>query len=251
VDEKEDYFALPQPVDCRDKPGVVPGSVWSFCPQAKGSHQGDYHKVFNSTNFVAWFVDQLLPNLSHPSLIVMDNASYHCTYPPEVPTVGTSKKADLVDYLIRKGVPIDPTDTVPILRSKAKKYIIEQEKKLCEQLALDAGHEVCYQPPHHSDFQPIELLWAKLKGNIGRKYNSDTTMAILKERLDEEFEAALTWNDSIGGMIRKTSAICRSFYKSDEDDNDAGNGDGEDPNSEDPIVDDDSSQISSESEGSE
>jgi hypothetical protein len=45
--------------------------------------------------------------------------------------------------------------------------------------------------PCHSDLQPIELLWAKLKGNIGRKYDSNTTMSVLKERLDEEFEASL------------------------------------------------------------
>ena len=67
-------------------------------------------------------------------------------------------------------------------------------------------------PPCHSDFQPIELLWAKLKGNIGRKYDSNTTMAILKKRLDEEFQAAQGWNQSIEGMIYRTTTICKTFY---------------------------------------
>eukprot|EP00977_Amphora_coffeiformis_P030312 scaffold46135_cov458-Amphora_coffeaeformis.AAC.1 len=57
-----------------DRGGVVAGTVWSFCPQQKKLHKGDYHKVFKSTNFLQWWRDQLLPNLKQPSLIIMDNA---------------------------------------------------------------------------------------------------------------------------------------------------------------------------------
>ena len=74
------------------------------------------------------------------------------------------------------------------------------------------GDLVLFTPPHHSDFQPIELLWAKLKGNIGRKYDSKTTMTVLKERLDDEFAAARDWQDNIGGMIRKAARIARQFW---------------------------------------
>jgi len=38
-----------------DKASLVPGAEWTFCPQKKGDRQGDYHKVFNGENFVAWF----------------------------------------------------------------------------------------------------------------------------------------------------------------------------------------------------
>ena len=33
-----------------DRAGVVPGSVWAFCPQQEKDHKGDYHKVFNGKN---------------------------------------------------------------------------------------------------------------------------------------------------------------------------------------------------------
>ena len=65
------------PVEPKDKAGLIEGTVWAFCPQVKKDHQGDYHKVFNGENFVAWFRDSLLPNLHQPSLIMMDNAKYH------------------------------------------------------------------------------------------------------------------------------------------------------------------------------
>jgi len=42
---------------------------------------------------------------------------------------------------------------------------------------------------------------------------TNTTMKVLKQRLDEEFVAAMDWNESIEGMIHKTAKICASFYK--------------------------------------
>ena len=140
----------------------------------------------------------------------MDNAKYHCTFPDDVP-VGRKKKEDYIAYCNSRHIVIESTDTIPILKMKMKAKL-QEEKMMCELLAEAQGHRVLFTPPCHSDFQPIELLWAKLKGNIGRKYESNTTMAILKKRLDEEFQAAQGWNQSIEGMIYRTTMICKSFY---------------------------------------
>jgi hypothetical protein len=69
-----------------DKAGMVPGLIWAFCPQKKSNHQGDYHKVFNGTNYIAWFRNQLIANLHQPSRIMLDNAAYHCVLGPDVPS---------------------------------------------------------------------------------------------------------------------------------------------------------------------
>ena len=90
---------------------------------------------------------------------------------------------------------------------------MSQEKMQCELLAEVGGHKVLFTPPCHSDFQPIELLWVKIKGNIERKYDSNTTMAVLKQRLDEEFEASYGWNEPIEGMIHKSTATAWKFYQ--------------------------------------
>jgi len=193
-----------------DRGGVVPQSVWAFCPQQKKLHKGDYHKVFKSTNFMQWWNDQLIPNLQQPSIIIMDNASYHKAYPDTYPT-SKSKKSDYIDFCTMKNIPFDPKDTIPIIREKIRTFK-KTQKMSCELIAEANGHRVLFTPPCHSDLQPIELLWAKLKGNIGRKYDTDTTMTILKERLDEEFSAAYGWNESIEGFIRKSTAIARKFF---------------------------------------
>jgi hypothetical protein len=41
------------------------------------SKDGDYHQEMNSFFFLEWFENQLMPALKNPSLVVLDNASYH------------------------------------------------------------------------------------------------------------------------------------------------------------------------------
>jgi hypothetical protein len=41
------------------------------------SKDGDYHQEMNSVIFLEWFENQLMPALKNPSLVVLDNASYH------------------------------------------------------------------------------------------------------------------------------------------------------------------------------
>ena len=38
---------------------------------------GDYHQEMNGPTFLNWFENQLMPALKNPSVIVLDNASYH------------------------------------------------------------------------------------------------------------------------------------------------------------------------------
>ena len=111
-----------------DKGGLVPGSLWVFLLQKKKDHQGDYHKVFNGANFSQWFRDQLLPKLTVPSLIIMDNAAYYKVYHPRIPKVGKMKKADVVAYLESEGIEVDPTMSAVEIREEAKTYIKETQK---------------------------------------------------------------------------------------------------------------------------
>ncbi|ETV71564.1 hypothetical protein H257_13231 [Aphanomyces astaci] len=54
---------------------------------------------------------------------------------------------------------------------------------------------------HHSNLQPIEVVWAIIKGNVGRRYQDDTTFQEVGQRLDAAC-ANLT-SHSIFGYIRK------------------------------------------------
>jgi hypothetical protein len=86
-----------------DKAGLVPGFILAVCPEKKGDHLRDYHNVFNSDNYITWFRDQLLANLHQPSLIMLDNAAYHCVYGGDVPKWHKLKKQECIDYLMVNG----------------------------------------------------------------------------------------------------------------------------------------------------
>jgi hypothetical protein len=115
------------PVDNADKAGLVEGTIWAFCPQKPEDHKGDYHKVFHSKNFIAWGRGQLLPNLKQPSLIMIDNAKYHKTYPAGTHQISSLCKAQLQAYLESKSEPYGAKDTCVILRKKAR-AIFEKEE---------------------------------------------------------------------------------------------------------------------------
>eukprot|EP00644_Phytophthora_capsici_P002669 jgi/Phyca11/105545/e_gw1.11.658.1 len=51
------------------------------------------------------------------------------------------------------------------------------------------GHFVYFTPPYHPELQPIELIWANIKGHIAN--NPASTMDELKTKINDGF-ASLT-----------------------------------------------------------
>jgi hypothetical protein len=110
--------------EAEDKAGLVPGTVWAFCPQKKSNHQGDYHKVFNGDKYIKWFRGQLLANLHQPLLIMLDNAAYHCVYGVGVPQrYRMKKKQECIDYLIAQSIQFDPGMMATEMKQLIKVYI--------------------------------------------------------------------------------------------------------------------------------
>jgi len=56
-------------------------------------------------------------------------------------------------------------------------------------MAAEQGHTVEFKPPYHSRLQPIELVWAYVKGIVGRAYTVSTTFADVRARLDAALDA--------------------------------------------------------------
>jgi hypothetical protein len=83
-----------------------------------------------------------------------------------------------------------------------------------ERLAEERGHTVLFTPAYHSNLQPIELVWALVKGNVGRQYSNQTTLdMVLYERLMHEFnQLEDSGHRSINGMIEKCAALALEFH---------------------------------------
>lgn len=81
--------------------GWVPGALFLSGKNIKDS-SADYHADMNSDVFEEWFTSMLV-SLSEPSVIVMDNASYHSRLSKRIPTTA-AKKEEIIEFLRGKAL---------------------------------------------------------------------------------------------------------------------------------------------------
>jgi len=99
------------------------------------------------------------------------------------------------------------------LKVMVRKFVLENEKKEIEKAVEKTKHEVVFTPAYHSDLQPIELVWALVKGNIGRKYSKHQTFSNVYKLLLEEFKKLeISGHELIGNMIEKTTDLAMEMH---------------------------------------
>ncbi|RHY34040.1 hypothetical protein DYB32_001192 [Aphanomyces invadans] len=98
----------------------------------------------------------------------------------------------LQDECVRFGIGFDVSDYKSILWEKLSQYIHKHIDPVVVDMAKKRGHTVVFTPPHHSDLQPIELVWAIVKGEVGRRYDNETKFADVKKRINAAFAALTT-----------------------------------------------------------
>ncbi|KAJ3665882.1 hypothetical protein Zmor_001347 [Zophobas morio] len=140
----------------------------------------------NQQNFLKWFENQLLMKLEEPSLIIMDNASYHSTLANKCPN-GSWKKAEIREWLEQLDISSDPQ----LLKTELL-HLVAQNKPpktyVADELAHQYGHRVLRLPPYHCVFNPIENIWGIAKNyyskHIGREgYGHKNAVEMWKEAL--------------------------------------------------------------------
>jgi hypothetical protein len=87
-----------------NKNGFIEGAALVFSSNTKNP---DYHGEMNQENFLRWFENQLLISLEEPSLIIMDNASYHSTLEDKCPN-SSWRKADIMAWLEQHQIAVHP-----------------------------------------------------------------------------------------------------------------------------------------------
>ncbi|GBO19984.1 hypothetical protein AVEN_222850-1 [Araneus ventricosus] len=118
----------------------------------------------NSEVFKNWFLD-LLRVLDKTCVIVMDNASYHSAYAEKILSTKT-KKVDILAWLLNKNIPHNATKTRPELLNIGNEHKEKYRGYELDQIAYQMGHEVVRIHLYHCQYNPIELIWAQVKGQI-------------------------------------------------------------------------------------
>ncbi|ETV69555.1 hypothetical protein H257_14791 [Aphanomyces astaci] len=155
-----------------------------------GKKVEDYHSMFNHDYFVDWF-KKLLDEVEElgwgSAVFVMDNAKYHKGKLVDTPN-GNWKKCDMYQACVDLKLPdVSPDDLRTTIWKKLKKYVEDNVQPVVVSMAEARGHHVMYAAPGFSELQPIELVWANVKGTVGRAYTSTTTFKDVLHRLESAF----------------------------------------------------------------
>lgn len=169
--------------------GFVPGGL--LCFESKKS-TGDYHDEMNGENFLNWF-KMILPKLDENCVIVMDNAPYHSVKCEKIPHMGWIKN-DIQNWLREKGYQeLDNSMTKSMLMEIVNKIKSQYNKYEVDELANKFNRLVLRLPPYHCELNPIEMIWAIVKGYV-KKNNSTFKFRDVKELLEKGIKSVTSEN---------------------------------------------------------
>ena len=81
----------------------------------------------------------------------------------------------------------------PELYNLIKEVKTKHVKYVCDSYAEEMGHRVIRLPPYHCEFNPIELIWENMKGQVAR--NNTTSKISDVKNLCEEAVAKISVED--------------------------------------------------------
>ncbi|XP_044760399.1 uncharacterized protein LOC123317852 [Coccinella septempunctata] len=146
--------------------GFVENGLWFF----ESNKSGDYHEEMNGESFEKWF-STILPTLEDNAVIVMDNASYHSRKIDSVPSSST-RKEDIKNWLNSRNISFDhnllKAELLVLVKENKEKY----NKCRIDEMARETGRTVLRLPPYHCELNPIELIWAQIKGKVAAQNSS-------------------------------------------------------------------------------
>jgi len=160
----------------------------------------DYHGNFNSVIFLDWLKNKVLPHMPSGSVLVLDQAPYHRTLTITSQHAKSAlNKPELADWLVNHDYPAEQEALMK--HSKAELVQLCKDRRptpVFEAILLGAVYNitVIFLPVAHPELNPIELIWAQVKGAI-RRQNTDFQIARLRQ-LGEETMAAITPEDWAG-----------------------------------------------------
>lgn len=156
--------------------GFVDGGLLCFI----SGKTGDYHEDMNADVYEKWFKDILI-RLEPNSVIVLDNASYHSRKQNKAPSTST-RKDEIKKWLRSNAISFEDDMVKAELLEIVKRYKAKYETYVVDEMAQNAGHRVLRLPPYHCDLNPIELVWAQVKGFVANQ-NKSFKMAEIRDLL--------------------------------------------------------------------
>lgn len=178
-------------------------------------NQVDYHG-----NFTAEIFEDLFSTLcktlyeKYGSVIIhMDGASYHKRRVESIPT-SSVRKQEIIDWLNAHNIDFSDELRKPELLELVK-MAKEKVPFSCIKIAEQYEHEVSFTPPYHCELQPIEGVWAIVKGEVARSGPHPNLLSVRNTLLDA-FKKKIN-PQVIIGFWKRALKNAKNYFESDEE----------------------------------
>lgn len=177
--------------------------------------QVDYHGNFNAEVFEDLFTKlcETISKTYGPANIHMDGARYHKRRTETLPT-STTRKKEITDWLTAHQISFSDELRRPELLELVKKNK-EKVPFACVEIAKQYGHQVFFTPPYHCELQPIEGVWAIVKGEVARS-GPHSNLLDVRNKLLHAFKEKIT-SKVIVGFWKRALAKAKEYRESDDD----------------------------------
>lgn len=178
--------------------GFLEGGLLSF----QSVRTGDYHEDMNADVFEEYF-EQMIELIPPGSVIVLDNAPYHSRRLEKMPTTAW-QKAKIIEWLVEKQIQFEDNMVKKELLSIVNTHKHRFQKYVVDEMAKKQNIIVHRLPPYHCELNPIELVWAQVKGYVARK-NTTYKMNDVQKHFEEALQEvnAEKWQRCIEHVIKE------------------------------------------------
>ena len=166
----------------------------------------------NATVFEDWVKNKLIPALTEPTCVVMDNAPYHSRECPDTksPTMKTLKE-DMKTWLRSNGIEFNEGLLKPEIYTIIKQHKPKKEY-VVDRMLQAHGHMVLRLPAYYCDLNPIELIWAFIKNQVARE-NTTFKLNDVKQLTDKAFNDVTA--STIKNSVEHVKKVEKKYWDND------------------------------------
>ena len=198
------------------KTRIVVCAAWVFVGK---KNSGDYHAEMNSTSWLIWLEDSVLPKI-RSGVLVIDRAPYHLVRNEAIrPAASRFRKDQVSDWLEAKNLVLaerGPQWRTTCTRAVLKKRADENRPiphYLVQDLTARFDMSVLISPVAHPELNPIEMGWGTVKMALKRA-NTSFSLATLRHTAEVEFVkiTAKVWDKYEDHPIKQAT-----YYRADDE----------------------------------
>lgn len=192
--------------------GIVPGSHFSV--ELKKNTNGN--TLIDGECYRQW-LESVLPKLKDQAVIIGNNKYYRSMKQDNFPTIN-SRKADIIQWLSKKGENVDTNMIIPELLEIVNRLMPVYDKYIIDEMVKEHGKVVLRMPVSNLRLNPLKLACSSVKNGVRMNSktpkNDKSVNKLFLERIDNINRD--TWKSFFENVVEEENKIWNMDYVVDE-----------------------------------